>query len=471
MLRRPIRQTHKSGAYIKAVVEDVTLGYATVRLANNGARLTRLPILGGAVSVGENVIVDYSAGIPPLVRPITTPWVDELELETGGHGEALNEIQSDVSFKVYGTSTQLVGKSYSEVEWSTAEWQTESFFSSGNPTKIVLPYDGFYFIYANIAVQGFADHRDLLPDAWEGVWWIQMQTFKRTVGPQVVIGEMLSSDQGAFGFNHAGSMDLDPSKPTTMDLGGMVSGTAGDEISLVLKHSDPDRDNIDLVIDTANHAYPKIWGFRMTRGGFTDDSAYAYGSTPSTGDPDDPTSGGGGTQDDDSDIEIRTNMGYLHVSDDSSSTYARGIALVGDYASLELTLDYRFEDTDNGAVLRLQLRATRDWYDWETPTRCYEMNLSNTGGFGLHRVENGTRTFIGGVNKGPTVLDHKLRFYANGTSIKAKTWLASESEPGTWDIEVTDTGGFTDLGGLQLGFFNQSGDHKVYIDNLDLHVP
>ena len=33
---------------------------------------------------------------------------------------------------------------------------------------------------------------------------------------------------------------------------------------------------------------------------------------------------------------------------------------------------------------------------------------------------------------------YRLRFRANGTALKAKIWLASDSEPGSWTIEVTD---------------------------------
>jgi hypothetical protein len=54
-----------------ATVESTALGLATVRLANRGARLTNLPILGAAVAPGERVIVDYSAEGKPIVRPYT----------------------------------------------------------------------------------------------------------------------------------------------------------------------------------------------------------------------------------------------------------------------------------------------------------------------------------------------------------------------------------------------------------------
>lgn len=466
MLRRPVRQTQKSGVYLPATVEEVNLGYATVRLSTDGARLTNLPVMGGMVVPGEKVIVDYSGGTPPLVRPVTTPYEDSaLDLDTVSTGEGLEAIQSDVSFKVYATTERLVGTSYAAVQWDTAEWQTENFFTTGNPTVITIPFDGYYLITANIAVQGFADHRSICAgQPWTE--WNLVTVWKKATGGQRVKGELVGSVVGSFGFAIGDVMDMDVSQNTTMCVTGMAPLTAGETVTLFLKHTDPDRDTIDLKYTAG--LYSRIWGFRLTHGGWADAGGYAFGTTPDTGDPNDPGSGGGSGQDDDSDIEIRTNMGYLHVSDDSNSTYARGIAMVGDYASLELTLDYRFEDTDNGTILRLQLRASRDWNDWQTPTRCYEMSLNNTGGWGLHQVEGGSRSSLGSINESPSTLDHKLRFRADGTSIKAKTWLASESEPG-WELEVS--GSMSDLGGLQLGLFNQGGDHKVYIDNLDLHIP
>ena len=468
MLIRPIRQTQKSGAYANAVVEEISLGYATVRLAKNGARLTRLPVLGGAVSEGENVIVDWSAGVPPLVRPITTPYPeDEIDLSEG-RGEAMNEIQSDVSFKVSANTPQLIGTSFSKVDWGAAEWQTEAFFSTGDPSVITLPADGFYYITAQVGVQGFVDWRSMMPTLWSNEYsYDKVEAFKKKTAAQRVYGELRGSEVGTFGFNIGDTMDMEPSVVTTMEVHGMMAGVLGEEITLWLKHTDPGRDNIDLKIDP-DGMYPQIWGFRMTRGGFTDAGAFSYGTTPGTGVPGAPTSGGGGEDDDDSDIEIQTNMGYLHVSDEASQTYARGIARVGDWLSLELTLDLEFDDVDNGATLRLQLRSTRDWDNWETPTRCYEMSINNTGGFGLHSVEGGVRTNLASENRGATTLPHKIRFRADGTSIKAKMWLASESEPG-WDLEVA--GGFSDAGGLQLGYFNSVGDHKIHIDNLYLDVP
>lgn len=78
-LRREFRSQLTRGAYVFATVEGVSMGKATVRLANNGARLTNCPILGANVSIGERVVVDYSAEGKPIVRPYTI-YIEQEEI-------------------------------------------------------------------------------------------------------------------------------------------------------------------------------------------------------------------------------------------------------------------------------------------------------------------------------------------------------------------------------------------------------
>jgi len=79
-LRRTVRQAIKAGTTMYATVESYHLGLATVRLHENGARLTNLSTIGGEVEIGQTVIVDYSAGVNPIVRPeFVTEETDTLE--------------------------------------------------------------------------------------------------------------------------------------------------------------------------------------------------------------------------------------------------------------------------------------------------------------------------------------------------------------------------------------------------------
>ncbi len=67
-IKKLVRKSFYQGIYVYAIVEDTSLGRATVRLAENGSRLTNLTVVGALPEVGDKVIVDYSAGTPPIAR-------------------------------------------------------------------------------------------------------------------------------------------------------------------------------------------------------------------------------------------------------------------------------------------------------------------------------------------------------------------------------------------------------------------
>ena len=67
-IKKLVRKSFYQGVYVYATVEATSLGRATVRLAENGARLTSLTIIGALPRVGDRVIVDYAAGTPPAAR-------------------------------------------------------------------------------------------------------------------------------------------------------------------------------------------------------------------------------------------------------------------------------------------------------------------------------------------------------------------------------------------------------------------
>jgi len=67
-IKELVRKSFYQGVYSYAVVEAVNLGVVTVRLNENGARLTDLTVIGSLPYVGARVVVDYSAGTPPAAR-------------------------------------------------------------------------------------------------------------------------------------------------------------------------------------------------------------------------------------------------------------------------------------------------------------------------------------------------------------------------------------------------------------------
>lgn len=67
-LRKGVRRAIQAGNEIYAIVLEVYLNKATVRLEHTNQKLTGLMILGGDVEIGDRVIVDYSHGTPPFIR-------------------------------------------------------------------------------------------------------------------------------------------------------------------------------------------------------------------------------------------------------------------------------------------------------------------------------------------------------------------------------------------------------------------
>jgi len=75
-LKRAVHKAIQAGTTLHATVEAYSLGRATVRISGTGARLSNLSTIGGELEPGDKVIVDYSAGTPPFVRPA---WIPEYE--------------------------------------------------------------------------------------------------------------------------------------------------------------------------------------------------------------------------------------------------------------------------------------------------------------------------------------------------------------------------------------------------------
>ena len=66
-LSRVIKTSTKSGISVPATVVDVFYGKASVKLSGNGALMRRLDIVGGPISVGQKVRVDFTTPEPTVV--------------------------------------------------------------------------------------------------------------------------------------------------------------------------------------------------------------------------------------------------------------------------------------------------------------------------------------------------------------------------------------------------------------------
>jgi hypothetical protein len=445
-LRRTVRQTHRSGKNVYAVVEDIRFGYATVRLGSAiGPRLTSLPVLGGAVAIGETVIVDYSSGTPPAVRPVTVGAPIPAGLDTDDLVRPENTIDTDVSISLYRTSNQAIAQgSWETIEWEAQKFDTHDFFDTNEPDCITIPYNGFYMFIAHIGLEGWIDIADLLDgdDYYSGA---------ATGNSRRAYIQFTSDVHGDFGMTEVIGLDTarDYGGYTTGELVAFLEGTQGEKVYFQILNST----GAPLTAIATGDYCTRLMGHRISRGGRADEG---------TGSAVEPF--------DDSDVEILTNEGYLHVST-ITGAYARAIANATDTSNLDLTLDFRFWDTDNGANFRVFLRASRNWYDWQTPTKAYELVIANTGSWQINRIESGSRTQIGSYTTSPTTVQQKLHFQCSSTDIRASVWLDGESEP-SWQQNIDDsTNGFTTAGTLQLGLFQVTGDHKMDIDNVDLDAP
>lgn len=195
-LRRQSRNIHQKGAYVYATVEDVILGLATVRLTGGGARLTNLPVVGGAVYNGQRVAIDYSAGVPPVVRPISEEQQPTVGLGLPEGPEVNVYKRRDHSCRLILTEEETVTKDqWLTVPWDEAEYQTDTFWTSG--ANITLPLDGVYIFLADVAWSESHDH------------WAQIHEYGTGVKPlessyiyEPLRIEFYSVDAGAsFGHN------------------------------------------------------------------------------------------------------------------------------------------------------------------------------------------------------------------------------------------------------------------------------
>jgi hypothetical protein len=160
ILRRPVRLSVERGATMKATVEEVVYGTATVRLAYRGARLTSLPIVGSPVQAGNIVAVDYSAEGQPYVRPLTQPLSEE-EAILPEATDAPTDLEEDEALLVaritrdspYSYVATYGGLSFTthKLIWNHCEYDTGGFYSE-NDTNVYVPKTGRYLIQWTVAI-------------------------------------------------------------------------------------------------------------------------------------------------------------------------------------------------------------------------------------------------------------------------------------------------------------------------------
>jgi len=169
------------------------------------------------------------------------------------------------------------------------------------------------------------------------------------------------------------------------------------------------------------------------------------------------------------DLSVYSGEGQIVLP--NSGDVGRAIAQMTWKSDKTMLSDVRFSGSTSNGVLSFFLRSSGDWYDAIMPTQGYELQMDTNGNAALFRIENAVRTLLASESDSATFLNQRVRFETNGTYIRFRRWLESESEPGTWNLEVNDTGGFTTAGGFQISFRNDGGDHNVYLDNISVDAP
>jgi len=169
-LRRAVRTSLSSGSQVIATVEGYAAGFASVRVAGTGSRLTNLPCTS-AVAPGDIVIVDYSAEGAPVVRPqqlppdVIAPATLEVvtkdqrhEAEVPSYIISSNDLVSarfirttSMSLQGDNIETEPPHMGSTTLSFPDAVWQTHSDMLGPSGIGIRVPVAGRYFCRLTVA--------------------------------------------------------------------------------------------------------------------------------------------------------------------------------------------------------------------------------------------------------------------------------------------------------------------------------
>jgi len=236
-LRRSIRKTIQRGSVSIGTAVSYNNGRATVRIG--GTRLTNLPVMG-AVVPGQQVAVDYSAGVVPVVRPLgipTTP-VTPAPLATTKN-KRVQEVEGgqillDILRPDYGMYTLI----YHEINWETyiqyvwdgvpvairwagcTTWEGYRYYCvTWDAGNMYQGYTGWGTTYLTIPVSGkYLISLDInLGEFWANDWAV-MEKFPGYYRIQLFAGGTLLAEESAW-------------KNFSVNLCAIASLAAGDVVS------------------------------------------------------------------------------------------------------------------------------------------------------------------------------------------------------------------------------------------------
>jgi chitodextrinase len=141
-------------------------------------------------------------------------------------------------------------------------------------------------------------------------------------------------------------------------------------------------------------------------------------------------------------VSVAAGTGQLAVPG-TQNAYARAqLTGVPSVSGADVTFSYRWGSSTNGAYLNIYLRGSGGWQNAYRPRTGYGIELSsNSSTIALRRNVNGTTTTLvstsGAQQVGTAV--QRVRIQVAGSTVRYRTWLASQAEPTTWRATVTDT--------------------------------
>jgi hypothetical protein len=166
---------------------------------------------------------------------------------------------------------------------------------------------------------------------------------------------------------------------------------------------------------------------------------------------------------------LLSGVGVLQTSttspDSGAATVARK-AIITSTADSNITLAFKFDSTRS--YFDVNVRHDTDQVDGNN---CYSLRLQSASGGSIQtlakQIAYNTTPLATKSQSFTAGTWYKLRFQVLGTTVRARTWLQSASEPGTWDVSVTDST-FTAAGKVGLCIRNGTSNGRVFIDDFVL---
>ena len=259
-IRRTVSQFSKQGNQLYALVESIGNGLASVRLAGTSRRLTNLPMVESNIAVGDNVLVDFSSGTPPIVKKVySSPLLDGVSLAEDlatAPGVLSGEAEVSGGWSVYKSSDSVVSPgSYTNIAFDADLWDDDSALGSG---VITIPASGIYLVTLTLAAYGFdaPSSTPWNPDlATARSWWAETDA-------NYFIGRIVGSTYGVVAHGTGWGQDAEANTTlATLSLSGIVIATKDETLTVSVKVTNTS--SVTFPYDSSYYLYQRFSGQRM----------------------------------------------------------------------------------------------------------------------------------------------------------------------------------------------------------------